>query len=125
MSENKELVKPKGKKGGPQPGSGRPPLPIDGEMVYKLAQTMLTEKSIATILGCSVDVIQNRFSHILQQGRDNRRHTLTQAMWSKALDEKDTKMQIWLSKQHLGYKDTMPIEATQINFNVYVNEVPK
>ena len=116
---------PKKKKGGPQEGSGRPKKDIDENMVYKLAQTMLSEKSIGIILGCSEDTLQRRFCGVLQRGRENRRFSLVEAMWYKALEEKDCKMQIWLSKQHLGYKDVQPEDATQISFNVYTNEIPK
>ena len=121
----KKLPVVKKKFGGPQEGSGRPLKEVSEAMVYKLAQTMLSEKSIGIILECSEDTLQRRFSGALHRGRENRKQSLVEAMWQKALDEKDCKMMIWLSKQHLGYKDTMPEEATQISFNVYTNEVPK
>lgn len=104
---------------------GRPLKDIDPKIVYELARTMLPVTSIAIILGCSVDTLDARFSGLLQEGRENRRKSLVEAMWHKAIVEKDTKMQIWLSKQHLGYKDTQPEEATQVHFNVYTNEVPR
>lgn len=115
----------KKKFGGPQEGAGRPRKELDEALVYRLAQTMLSQKSIAIILECSDDLLQDRYSGLLQRGRENRKQSLVEAMWQKALEDKDVKMQIWLSKQHLGYKDVMPEEATQVNFNVYTNEVPK
>lgn len=120
----KKIV-PKKKFGGPQEGSGRPRKELDEALVYRLAQTMLSQKSIAIILECSDDLLQDRYSGLLQRGRENRKQSLVEAMWQKALEDRDVKMQIWLSKQHLGYKDVMPEEATQVNFNVYTNEVPK
>lgn len=120
----KKIV-PKKKFGGRQEGSGRPLKELDKNLVYKLAQTMLSQKSIAIILDCSEDLLQDRYSGLLQRGRENRKQSLVEAMWQKALEDKDVKMQIWLSKQHLGYRDVMPEEATQVNFNVYANEVPK
>ena len=113
------------KSGGPQPGSGRPPTVIDTDKLYELAQTMLPVETIARILDTSIETLYARFSDVLQKGRENRKASLSQVMWHKALVEKDTKMMIWLSKQHLGYKDSMPIEATQINFNVSIIEVPR
>jgi hypothetical protein len=98
---------------------------IDPELVLELAKTLLPVESIATIVGCHKDTLYARFGLQLQQGRENRKHSLVQAMWFKALEEKDTKMLIWLSKQHLGYKESMPEQAQQVNFNVYTNEVPK
>ena len=120
-----EVVKPKKKFGGIQPGSGKPQKEIDEKLLYKLAQTMLPVTSIATILECSTDTLERRYSGILQLGRENRRVSLVQKMWHQALFEKDTKMMIWLSKQHLGYRDTPVINATQINFKIVIDEVPK
>ncbi len=104
---------------------GRPKKDLDPELVYKLAESMLPIESIATILDCHKDTLYARFSDVLQKAREGRRKALSMAMWEKALVEKDTKMQIWLSKQHLGYKDVQPEEASQIHFNVYTNEVPR
>lgn len=104
---------------------GAPAKEIDVEMVFKLAETMLPIESIATILSCCKETLYSRFPDVLQRAREGRKKNLSMCMWEKALVEKDTKMMIWLSKQHLGYKDQMPIEATQVNFNVYMNEVPK
>lgn len=104
---------------------GRPKLELDEKQIEEMASSFLSAEAIARILDCHVDTIYSRFSEALQKGREKRRYNLACAMWSKALDEKDTKMMIWLSKQHLGYKDTIPEEATQINFSVYINEVPK
>lgn len=105
--------------------AGRPILDIDEEALYKLAQTLLPVDSIATIMNCSKDLIETRYAGVLQRGRENRKHSLSEAMWSKALYEKDTKMMIWLSKQHLGYKDVIVEESTQIVFNIQTNEVPE
>jgi len=121
-----EVVKPSKKpRGGIIPGQGRKPMPLDEKLIYKLAQTMLPVASIATIVECSVDTLEKRFHGILQAGRENRRVSLVQKMWHQALFEKDTKMMIWLSKQHLGYRDTPVINATQINFKIVIDEVPK
>lgn len=105
---------------------GRPPKDIDETLVYKLGQTLLTIEAIATILDCSVDTLDRRFSGVLQKARDDRRANLSEAMWNKALVEKNTTMQIWLSKQHLGHKDRQPDEVdTNIIYNVVVKEIPE
>jgi hypothetical protein len=98
---------------------------LDEKQLYLLAQSLLPIESIARIMSCNPDLIYTRYADLLQKGRDDRKHSLVQAMWHQALYEKDTKMMIWLSKQHLGYRDVMPEEATQISFNVFANEVPK
>lgn len=104
---------------------GQPKKEIDEDEVFRLAQTMLPVESIAQYLGCCRDTLYARFSDTLQKAREGRKQSLSMVMWEKALIEKDTKMMIWLSKQHLGYKDSQPEEATQVHFNVYMNEVPK
>lgn len=104
---------------------GRPPIKIDADMVLKLAETMLPVESIAAVLGCSKDTLYSRFPDVLQKAREGRKQSLSMAMWEKALINKDTTMLIWLSKQHLGYKEKAPEAASQINFNVYCKEIPK
>ncbi len=94
-----EVIKDKG---------GRPEKEIDEKMLYRLAQTLLTNESIAIILGCSADTLERRFCGLIRKARQQRRQTLSEAMWNKALEEKNTTMQIWLSKQHLGYKEPEP-----------------
>ncbi len=120
----KKIVPVKKKWGGPQEGSGRPRKELDEVLLYKLAQTMLSQKSIGIILGCSDDLLQDRYSGILQKGREHRKQSLVEAMWQSALEDRDVKMMIWLSKQHLGYKDTIPDHAAHIHFNVHIDEVP-
>ena len=114
----------KKKFGGKQERAGRPKKDIDEEMVFRMAQTLLPVESIATILQCSKDTLYARFSNALQRGREDRKYSLVQVMWDKALNHGDTKMMIWLSKQHLGYKENWPEQATQISYNVTINEMP-
>lgn len=121
----KDENSPRQKRVNPKGIIGKPIKELDKDTLFKLAQTMLPIESIATIMGCSKDLISSRYSDILQAGRDDRRHSLVQVMWHQALYEKDTKMMIWLSKQHLNYKDVIVEESTQIVFNVVTNEVPE
>ena len=107
------------------PIPGRPPSEIDPEVVFKLAQTMLPIESVAVLCSCSRETLYERFPDVLQKAREGRKQSLSMAMWEKALIEKNTTMQIWLSKQHLGYKESLPEEATIINFNVNIVEIPK
>ena len=107
--------------------AGRPKTEIDLDLLAKLGESMLSIESIAIILDCSKATLyaNKEYSDVLQKSKEGRKKSLLTAMWEKALIEKDTKMMIWLSKQHLGYRDVAPINATQINFNVYCKEVPK
>lgn len=103
---------------------GRPKSNIDPDQVLKLAQIHCTATEIASVLGCHRDTIYARFSDVLRKGHEEGQMSLKRKMHEKAMSG-DTSMLIWLSKQRLGYKDKQPEEATQIHFNVHVNEVPK
>lgn len=104
---------------------GRPKLTLDEEKVEFMAASCMPVESIAIVLGCHKDSLYERYSDALQRGRENRKMQLSAAMWEKALVEKDCKMQIWLSKQHLGHKDTFPDEIPNTIMNISINEVPK
>lgn len=106
-------------------GKRAPLIQLNEKELFKIAQTHATVETIASIMGCGKSTLYDRYSHIIDKAREGRKADLLTAMWEKALVEKDTKMMIWLSKQHLGYRDILPEEATQIHFNVYTNEIPK
>ncbi len=117
-------VKEKKKVGGPQEGSGRPKKAIDPKIVFQLASIDCTDEEIARCFDCHESTIRDRFSALLHEGRADGRRSLKRKMHEVAYNG-DTKMLIWLSKQRLGYKDVQPEEATQVHFNVHVNEVPR
>lgn len=94
-------------------------------MIEKMAEEQCTAEQIAAVMDCSRDTIYTHFSDLLRKGKDKGRRRLVAAMWKKAIEEGNVPMQIWLSKQHLGYKDQQPAEASQISFNVTIHEVPK
>jgi hypothetical protein len=104
---------------------GRKPMVIDVKLLAKLAESMLPVESIGIILGCNKEVLYKRYGDVLQKAREGRKKALCIVMWEKALIDKDTKMMIWLSKQHLGYKDTQPEQASEVNFNIHCHEIPK
>lgn len=104
---------------------GRAAPKVDKDLLFKLAQTLLPVESIATIIGCSRDNLYKYYRETLDKGRELRKQTLSEAMWHKALVERDTKMQIWLSKQHLGYRDNYPDQPAQVQFSVTCIEVPR
>jgi hypothetical protein len=114
----------KKKFGGAQEGAGRPLKEINADQVYRLALIHCTIPEIASTLCCAPSTIKDRFSADLHRGHEEGQMSLKRKMHEVAMNG-DTKMLIWLSKQRLGYKDVMPEEATQVNFNVYTTEVPK
>jgi hypothetical protein len=107
-----------------KPNSEATLIPITEELVFKLSQSMLTVESMAVICGCSKDHLYNRYGDIIRRGREGRKQRLVETMWEKALVEKDTKMMIWLSKQHLGYKENFN-DQQRVSFNIVCSEVPR
>lgn len=97
---------------------------IDAKQLYLMSQTLLNMDSIALILGISIDSLKRNYSHIVAEARENRKCTLLQKMWSNALDKNSEKMQIWLSKQYLGHKESWPEQGMPVAINIQINEVP-
>lgn len=78
---------------------------VDRDLVYKLACIQCSDAEIAEVVGCSVERLRKRFGKILEQGKQKGRQSLRKAMYEKAMNG-DSRLQIFLSKQYLGMKDT-------------------
>lgn len=88
----------------------RPRKKIDKELVEKLAIIHCTTKEIAHVVGCSTDTLERRFSEVIHKGKDIGRMSLRRKMYQKAMDQDNTTMQIFLSKNLLGYSDNVDIK---------------
>lgn len=84
---------------------GRPEIEVDEDLLLKLAEIQCTKKEIAYCLGISQDTLMRRFAEVLDKGHSMGRMRLRRAMWVNAIDKENTIMQIFLSKNILGYKD--------------------
>lgn len=82
----------------------RPQIPIDPDVVEKLAAIHCTMKEIAAVVECSVDTLERRFAEIIKQGRDKGKTSLKRWQW-KAAEKGNVTMQIWLGKNYLGQSD--------------------
>ena len=78
---------------------------IDRDLVYKLACIQCSDQEIAEVVGTSASVLRKRFDKILEKGKQEGKKSLRRAMWEKAING-DTRVQIFLSKQYLGMRDT-------------------
>jgi len=78
---------------------------IDRELVYRLACIQCSDQEIAEVVGTSVQTLRKRFGKILDKGKQEGRKSLRRAMYEKALNG-DSRLQIFLSKQYLGMRDT-------------------
>lgn len=80
------------------------PLDIDPEQVIKLAQLGCPVTDIAYVIGCSTDTLHRRFAAEIAKGKATSRTRLRQLMW-KSAEHGNITMQIFLSKQYLGFSD--------------------
>ena len=78
---------------------------VDRDLVYKLACIQCTPEEIAEVVGIGVGSLKKRFQALLDKGKETGRQSLRRAMWEKAING-DTRVQIFLSKQYLGMKDS-------------------
>ena len=78
---------------------------VDRDLVYKLACIQCTPEEIAEVVGCSPAALKKRFKALLEKGKETGKQSLRRAMWEKAING-DTRVQIFLSKQYLGMKDS-------------------
>tara|TARA_R110000796_G_scaffold56486_7_gene130843 strand:- start:2269 stop:2586 length:318 start_codon:yes stop_codon:yes gene_type:complete len=77
---------------------------IDRDLVYKLACIQCTPEEIAEVVGIGVATLKKKFAPLIEKGKQAGRKSLRRAMWEKAHNG-DTRVQIFLSKQYLGFKD--------------------
>ena len=89
---------------------GRPEIEVDLDLLEKLAEIQCTKKEIAYCLGISIDTLARRFADYVDKGQSMGRMRLRRAMWVNAIDKENTVMQIFLSKNILGYKDVPDTE---------------
>jgi hypothetical protein len=94
----------------------RPRKEINAEQVEKLAAIHCTMEEIAAVMGCSVDLLEQRFSDIIKRGKANGRTSLRRHQW-KLAEKGNATMLIWLGKQLLGQRD-------QIQEHVQVQALP-
>lgn len=78
---------------------------IELETVKKLAALNLSYKDMADFFGCKENTFRDNFRFVVEQGRQKTKHRLMEAMLTNAIDKMNPVMQIWLSKNLLGFTD--------------------
>ena len=78
---------------------------IDRDLVYKLACIQCTPEEIAEVVGIGLGTLKKKFGPLIEKGKQAGKKSLRRAMWEKAVNG-DTRVQIFLSKQYLGMKDS-------------------
>jgi len=102
---------------------GPKPIKIDEAKVYELATYHCTTGEIANLCGCSETTLNRRYAHVISKGYDDSKKQLRKAMIRSALSG-NVIMQIWLSKNWLGFKERQPDEAPSTVINIQMNDIP-
>jgi hypothetical protein len=84
---------------------GRDKKVIPPEEVFKLAVIGCKDTEIADWFGIDNNTLRYNFSVELLKGRESMKISLRRAMWNNALGNNNTVMQIFLSKNFLGFSD--------------------
>lgn len=95
-------------------GAGRPKIQLDTDQIVKLAELQCTNKEIAYVMGCSTDTLIRNYAEYIDKGKAGGRIKLRRAMMRNACENDNATMQIWLSKQWLGYSDNPGSEDEDI-----------
>jgi hypothetical protein len=78
--------------------------PVDAEQVKRLAAINCSYAEIAAVVGIDPSTLTRRFAQVIKEGRELGRSSLKRMMWKNA-ENGNTSMQIFLSKNILGYSD--------------------
>ena len=84
---------------------GRPKIILDIEILKKLASIGCPTYEIASVLGVSARTLERNYAEIIDTHREKGKASLRKKMWDKAVKKDNTNMQIFLSKNVLGYKE--------------------
>lgn len=90
----------------------RPTKQLDERQIKELAEIQCTMGEIASVMGCSVDTLENRYSEVIKEGRDHGKSSLRRMQYKKALEGNPT-MLIWLGKHYLDQKEAVQLLGTQ------------
>lgn len=89
----------------------RPTLQLDERQIKKLAEIQCTMIEIASVMNCSVDTLENRYSDIIKSGQASGKSSLRRMQYKKAMEGNAT-MLIWLGKHYLDQKDSVQVMNT-------------
>ena len=97
---NSEVEEPKTRR-------GRPKIEMDYEKIERMAEVGCTKREISYILDIHEDTLARRPEAVeaYDRGAENCKVRLRRAMMHNAIDKLNPAIQIFLSKQMLGYSD--------------------
>ena len=86
-------------------GRGDTKQVIPLEQVRKLASLNCSYKDMAKFFGVHENTFRDNFRSEVEKARETTKHRLMEAMLTNALDKMNPTVQIWLSKNLLGFSD--------------------
>lgn len=95
-------------------GPGRPPIPIDYEVVRRLATIQCTDAEIAAMVEmtpegfCKRKQRDNELLQAIEKGREQGKMSIRRMQY-RAAEKGNATMLIWLGKQFLGQRDQREI----------------
>jgi hypothetical protein len=85
------------------------------EQVRKLAALHLSYRDMAEFFGVKENTFRDHFKQEVERYRNVTKQKLMEAMLSNAIDKMNPTMQIWLSKNIMGFADNpINIESSQV-----------
>jgi len=85
---------------------------IDIEQVRKLAALNCSYADMAKFFGVKENTFRDNFRREVERSRETLKHRLMEAMITNAVDKLNPTVQIWLSKNLLGFTD-QPVNAAE------------
>jgi AraC-like DNA-binding protein len=85
---------------------------IDIEQVRKLAALNCSYADMAKFFGVKENTFRDNFRREVERSRETLKHRLMEAMITNAVDKLNPTVQIWLSKNLLGFQDN-PVNTSE------------
>lgn len=85
--------------------AGRKKIPIDEDLLWKLASIQCTDGELGAIFECHQTTLSRRYRDLIDEARMAGHASLRRAQWIKAVHEGHPAMLIFLGKNYLGMAD--------------------
>ncbi|TAK56605.1 MAG: hypothetical protein EPO24_11100 [Bacteroidetes bacterium] len=89
---------------------------IDEKTVEQLAAIFCTKEEIASVVGCSVETLNERFVDALKRGKDKGKASLRRKQW-ESIENGNITMLVWFGKQFLGQTEKMENALNDEQYN--------
>ena len=93
-------------------GDNKQVIPL--EQVRKLASLNCSYKDMAKFFGVHENTFRDNFRGEVEKARESTKHRLMEAMLTNAIDRMNPTVQIWLSKNLLGFSDNPQADGSAI-----------